>query len=67
MKPSKRYEELLNICVKAKHAENHTATLIISGDVFVVTHLHDWTAKPDHKGGVQLIQKKVEAKINETH
>lgn len=66
MKASKRYEELLNICVKAKHAENHTATLIIAGDVFVVTHLHEWTAKKEKDGGVHLIQKGLEGKINAT-
>lgn len=49
MKPSKRYEELLNICVKAKHSEKHTAMLVIAGDVFVVTHLHEWTAKKEKK------------------
>lgn len=66
MKASKRYEELLNICVKAKHNEKHTATLIIGGDVFVVTYLPEWTAKPDHNGGVRLIHKELESKTNET-
>lgn len=57
MKASKRYEELLNICVKAKHSEKHTATLVIGGDIFVITHMHEWMAKPDHKGGMQIVQK----------
>lgn len=66
MKSSKRYEELINICVKAKHNEKHTATLIIGGDVFVVTYLPEWTAKPDHNGGVQFIQRGLEAVKNAT-
>lgn len=41
----KRYEELIRLLVAAKHAESHMVSLTINGDVFVIQHLHNLSAK----------------------